>query len=575
MKLSLVSKLWIFGTVLIGNLLGVGVLAYLSTQTLSKDVDVLGVTYLPAIRNMTLVDMMHDGIRANVYRAIVHSGTKDEKELADIKEEGEKFRTNIKAYLENIEKLPLKPRIRKSIEPLKPTIEEYVKASSEVAAIAISGKPVAAIEALGKFNELFEKLEKELEVVGTAISKDAQEAKDFAIRDGRRYLNVVVGTVALCFGLGFIVVLWTILSFRRSLAALVSQIDQEANAVAGASKSVSHSSHDLSSATSQQAAAIEETASSMEEMSSMLSQTSQQASRSLGVAETGQQSARTGREVIAKLKSAMDEVYAANSKLDTLEKLITEIKEKTLIINDIVSETRLLSFNASIEAARAGAQGKGFAVVAEEVGKLAAMSGKAADEIRRLLDSTTDQVRDVVKGTQERVTIGKRVSDECETAFTTMGDTLDKIAESINLISNAAREQEIGVNQTNKAMNEMDRATQHNAQSSETLTAQAGALAAGAQNLQSVIKALETTIFGANVIASEGVPAEEFKSESNSETVGIDSPALESLNSPSESMEPAENRVIEPIVKPSIVAQVSAAGAPKVTRADARWKSAS
>ena len=59
-----------------------------------------------------------------------------------------------------------------------------------------------------------------------------------------------------------------------------------------------------------------------------------------------------------------------------------QIKDKVNIINDIVFQTKLLSFNASVEAARAGENGKGFAVVAEEVGNLASVSGKAANEIK-------------------------------------------------------------------------------------------------------------------------------------------------------------------------------------------------
>ncbi|MHA0111674.1 methyl-accepting chemotaxis protein, partial [Klebsiella pneumoniae] len=78
----------------------------------------------------------------------------------------------------------------------------------------------------------------------------------------------------------------------------------------------------------------------------------------------------------------------ANSQLQSISNIIGEISAKTNIINDIVFKTQLLSFNASIEAARAGQHGRGFAVVAEEVGNLAQMSGNAAKEIRALLEDS-------------------------------------------------------------------------------------------------------------------------------------------------------------------------------------------
>jgi methyl-accepting chemotaxis protein len=69
------------------------------------------------------------------------------------------------------------------------------------------------------------------------------------------------------------------------------------------------------------------------------------------------------------------------SRISEVFKIVQEIAEKTNVINDIVFQTKLLSFNASVEAARAGEHGKGFAVVSEEIGKLAASSGKASVEI--------------------------------------------------------------------------------------------------------------------------------------------------------------------------------------------------
>ncbi len=72
------------------------------------------------------------------------------------------------------------------------------------------------------------------------------------------------------------------------------------------------------------------------------------------------------------------------------------------MINSIVFKTQMLSFNASIEAARAGAQGKGFAVVAAEVGRLADLSGKAASEISELLQSSQDRVKNLVENVTTR-----------------------------------------------------------------------------------------------------------------------------------------------------------------------------
>jgi methyl-accepting chemotaxis protein len=86
----------------------------------------------------------------------------------------------------------------------------------------------------------------------------------------------------------------------------------------------------------------------------------------------------------------------SNDEISSIVKVIAEIGDKTKVINDIVFQTKLLSFNASVEAARAGEQGKGFAVVAEEVGNLATMSGKAAEEISSMLGDSMGKVELIV-----------------------------------------------------------------------------------------------------------------------------------------------------------------------------------
>ena len=73
------------------------------------------------------------------------------------------------------------------------------------------------------------------------------------------------------------------------------------------------------------------------------------------------------------------------------------------MINDIVFQTKLLSFNASVEAERAGEHGKGFAVVAQEVGNLATMSGESAEEITKILDESVKMVQKLVSSNQVEI----------------------------------------------------------------------------------------------------------------------------------------------------------------------------
>ena len=100
--------------------------------------------------------------------------------------------------------------------------------------------------------------------------------------------------------------------------------------------------------------------------------------------------------------TSMNSIKEVNGRLTNMAHIINEISKKTVVINDIVFKTQLLSFNASIEAARAGVHGKGFAVVAEEVGKLAQLSGEASNEIDSLLIKSNKDVSSILEDNQNK-----------------------------------------------------------------------------------------------------------------------------------------------------------------------------
>ena len=97
---------------------------------------------------------------------------------------------------------------------------------------------------------------------------------------------------------------------------------------------------------------------------------------------------------------------------------------KNEVMNSIAFKTQLLSFNASIEAARAGQYGKGFAVVAQEVGKLAEMSGRAAIEINKSIQETVKQVKKITSESKQNVVVGSEASK-------ITSDTLDEVVVAI------------------------------------------------------------------------------------------------------------------------------------------------
>jgi len=260
--------------------------------------------------------------------------------------------------------------------------------------------------------------------------------------------------------------------------------------------SVELSSTQLASSTTEEASSIAQTAAAMEEITATIAKTVQNVSTTLDVAEEGQQEANRGRDVVGKMLLAMNEIQSSNAKLEKMIKLIEEIKDKTRVINDIVFETRLLSFNASIEAARAGSQGRGFAVVAEEVGNLAIVSGKAADEIRVLLESSTSEVNEIVRGTQERINQGRSRAEECQNAFSSMGESLSRVCQYVRGISSAAQEQESGVKQINRTIGQLDTVTQSNASEAEGLNFQASDLSREALRMGKSVTQLNQTVFG-------------------------------------------------------------------------------
>lgn len=138
------------------------------------------------------------------------------------------------------------------------------------------------------------------------------------------------------------------------------------------------------------------------------------------------------RQATRSADATMEAAESADSATETVDRLVVatdEINEIINLINQIASQTNLLSLNATIEAARAGEAGKGFAVVAGEVKNLAAQTAQATEDITRRIHSVQDQSREV------GVALGSLAG-----IIATMKEAAASIASAINEQEAATRE---------------------------------------------------------------------------------------------------------------------------------------
>jgi methyl-accepting chemotaxis protein len=257
--------------------------------------------------------------------------------------------------------------------------------------------------------------------------------------------------------------------FNGSLMRLqdtLSQIRSNAQMIQQNTNELSDSADELSKRTEQQAAALEQTAAAVEEITVTVKSSAERAEEANQIVAETKRSADQSSAVVANAIDAMVRIEDASNQ-------IVQIID---VIDEIAFQTNLLALNAGIEAARAGDAGKGFAVVAQEVRELAQRSASAAQEIKGLINKSSQEVSS-----------GSRLVQETGTVLTEISAKIVTVSERVEMIAMASRDQSNALGEVNSSVNSMDHMTQKNAAMVEETNAATRQLAHEADTLMALV----------------------------------------------------------------------------------------
>ncbi len=251
-------------------------------------------------------------------------------------------------------------------------------------------------------------------------------------------------------------------TITATLSSTLGNIHEASNQVSLGASQMSESAQSLAEGATDQAASVQELTATIQDITETVIHSSEKANQSYRDAEKFRHNAEESSEDIRLLNQAMERIN------DTSR----EIANIIAAIEDIASQTNLLSLNASIEAARAGEAGKGFAVVADQIGKLASDSANSAVDTKKLIENSLQEIEK-----------GNEIMAKATAAIEIVIKGINSLAVSTNEISelsdtqaDAMKQLEQGIEQISEVMQNNSAAAQQTSATSEQLSAQSESL---------------------------------------------------------------------------------------------------
>jgi methyl-accepting chemotaxis protein len=271
---------------------------------------------------------------------------------------------------------------------------------------------------------------------------------------------------------------------QERMAGALRQARAAADGMQADSQVLQSGSEQLRERTERSAAGLRDAAMTLEQITTIVQASANAAMEARVMADSASSQAREGAATFAQVSQRMHDIDQSSRK-------ITDIVG---VIDGIAFQTNILALNAAVEAARAGDQGRGFAVVAAEVRNLALRASQAAGEVKVLINTSMETVRD---GTELVRVADGRIQD--------LVASVSKVGEVFASLSADTSEHAGSIDAVTRAVMELDELTRQNVVMAETTQGIAADLLARGTELDNVLGAFK--VGGSTAVLRSPEPA--------------------------------------------------------------------